>query len=166
MAFSRDSTLVLDVTGQPYRVCSWEIATVNWYRGAWVVLARYNERLVHPGQQVYAPAVVQALRQPRRARVRLTRQNVFLRDHGRCQYCDAPLTRHTGTFDHVIPRSHGGKVTWSNIVLCCKSCNAEKGARTPQQAGMLLRHAAPRPPTFKALLQATQCPTEWQPFIQ
>lgn len=57
-------------------------------------------------------------------------------DGGRmCHYCDRPTPR-PGTkngygthFDHIVPVSHGGKHDKSNLVVCCKRCNTEKGNR-------------------------------------
>ena len=34
------------------------------------------------------------------------------------------------TFDHVIPRSRGGRTTWQNVVTACSSCNADSSRRT------------------------------------
>ena len=52
-----------------------------------------------------------------------TRFNVFLRDRFQCQYCGA---RDDLTFDHVIPRSKGGRTTWENVVAACAPCNLRK----------------------------------------
>jgi 5-methylcytosine-specific restriction endonuclease McrA len=71
-----------------------------------------------------------------------TRFNVFLRDGFACQYCGA---RGELTFDHVVPRSHGGRTTWDNIVAACSPCNLCKGGRTPAQAGMPVRRRPVRP---------------------
>ena len=49
-----------------------------------------------------------------------TRFNVFLRDRFQCQYCGA---RDDLTFDHVVPRSRGGRTTWDNVVTACAPCN-------------------------------------------
>jgi 5-methylcytosine-specific restriction endonuclease McrA len=49
------------------------------------------------------------------------------------------------TFDHVIPRSRGGRTTWENIVTACAPCNLHKGGRTPREAGMHPFHTARRP---------------------
>ena len=79
-----------------------------------------------------------------------TRFNVFLRDGFACQYCGAPGTSQDLTFDHVIPRSRGGRTTWQNIVAACGPCNLRKGGRTPQQAGMpLLRRTAHQPNSWE-----------------
>lgn len=62
-----------------------------------------------------------------------TRFNVFLRDQFECQYCGDPKDL---TFDHVIPRSKGGRTTWENVVTACSPCNLTKGGRMPAQAKM------------------------------
>ena len=53
-----------------------------------------------------------------------TRFNVFLRDAFECQYCGDPKEL---TFDHVVPRSRGGRTTWENVVTACSPCNLAKG---------------------------------------
>jgi 5-methylcytosine-specific restriction endonuclease McrA len=68
-----------------------------------------------------------------------TRFNLFLRDRFICQYCGAGFHRHNGhelTFDHVKPRSHGGRTTWENVTTACSPCNLRKGGRTPREASM------------------------------
>ena len=62
---------------------------------------------------------------------------VLRRDGHKCQYvgCDSKGT----TVDHVVPRCQGGQSTWTNLVACCPRCNALKGGRTPEQAGMVLK---------------------------
>ena len=51
-----------------------------------------------------------------------------------CAYCQLWFERLTQ--DHVIPISRGGAHAVANIVPACRSCNARKYARTPEQAGM------------------------------
>ena len=50
-----------------------------------------------------------------------------------CQYCGVP---HDLTFDHVVPRSRGGRTTWENVVTACAPCNLRKGGRSPREAKM------------------------------
>ena len=64
-------------------------------------------------------------------------RSVLRRDGHRCQY--AGCDRRGTTVDHVIPRCQGGPSTWGNLVACCQPCNARKGGRTPEQAGMALK---------------------------
>ena len=75
-----------------------------------------------------------------------TRFNLFLRDNLTCQYCGGEYNASDLTFDHVRPRSHGGRTTWQNIVSSCSPCNLKKGGRTPAQARMPLTRI-PRQPT-------------------
>ena len=65
----------------------------------------------------------------------LTRQNVFKRDRQKCQYCGKNKDL---TIDHVLPKSRGGKSTWTNLVAACQRCNSIKGDKTPEEAEMPL----------------------------
>jgi 5-methylcytosine-specific restriction endonuclease McrA len=59
-----------------------------------------------------------------------TRKNVYIRDHGCCQYCGHKVGLSSFSFDHVIPQCRGGKTCWDNIVICCMKCNSEKGSKS------------------------------------
>lgn len=70
------------------------------------------------------------------ARRRKYKTFLYFYQNGRCAYCLGEMTltfehTHTGgntaTLDHVKPVCHNGKTTWSNLVLCCSSCNHNKG---------------------------------------
>jgi 5-methylcytosine-specific restriction endonuclease McrA len=94
----------------------------------------------------------------------LTRQNVFKRDRHTCQYCG---TLKNLTLDHVHPRSKGGKSSWSNLVTACQRCNAHKGDRTPEEAGMPLR-CKPFKPNYLMFLSdfSGNVREEWKPFLR
>jgi 5-methylcytosine-specific restriction endonuclease McrA len=79
------------------------------------------------------------------AAVSFSRRNLFKRDHWTCQYCAVQPGADELTIDHVVPRSQGGISTWENCVLACVTCNKRKADRTPQQAGLKLRHVPVRP---------------------
>lgn len=68
---------------------------------------------------------------------------VFARDAFTCQYCGCRVSLRTGTRDHVIPRSHGGRDVLGNVVTACAPCNLRKDDQTPAEAGMHLK-ALPR----------------------
>jgi 5-methylcytosine-specific restriction endonuclease McrA len=70
--------------------------------------------------------------------VKFNRRNIYARDGARCQYCNKKYPTSELSLDHVVPRSHGGKTSWENIVCACLKCNIRKGGRTPVQAGMHL----------------------------
>ena len=86
------------------------------------------------------PRIVRLLlydRLPRRE-VKFTRRNIYARDSSRCQYCGKRFSTQELSLDHVVPKSRGGKGTWTNIVCCCVRCNVRKGGRTPAEAHMKL----------------------------
>ena len=41
--------------------------------------------------------------------------------------------------DHIIPRSHGGKTNWLNVVSACRSCNFKKGNKSLKNSGLKLK---------------------------
>lgn len=102
--------------------------------------------------------------------VRLTRRNLLIRDNYTCQYTGQKITYENGTIDHVIPRSRGGKSTWSNLVMCCLEVNARKADRTPEEAGLRLLKKPDKPkwsPIFArfARLATTNVPKSWLKFV-
>lgn len=78
-----------------------------------------------------------------------TRFNVFLRDSFYCQYCSTKSPAEDLTFDHVVPRSRGGRTKWDNVVTACQSCNLKKGNRLPRECGMALQRYPERPSTYE-----------------
>ncbi|GIF68851.1 HNH endonuclease [Asanoa ishikariensis] len=75
-----------------------------------------------------------------------SRAGVLVRDGRACGYCGG----HASTVDHVLPRSRGGRNTWSNTIAACEGCNQRKGDRTPAEAGMTLR-SEPTTPSWASL---------------
>jgi len=70
--------------------------------------------------------------------VKFNRRNLFARDNNTCQYCGKRFSTTQLSLDHVIPRSRGGTMGWSNVVCACIRCNVRKGGRTPEEAHMRL----------------------------
>ena len=95
--------------------------------------------------------------------VLLNRANLFRRDRGQCQYCGSVKQL---TIDHVIPRSKGGKTSWTNLVTACNRCNVFKGDKTLEQVGMLLR-TEPFVPSLSYFLAsyAERQALEWLPYL-
>jgi len=118
-----------------------------------------------PNRKLPWPSIVrlkQYVRVPYK-RVLLTRKNVIRRDGNTCQYCGSPDRI---TIDHVMPRSRGGKDTWTNLVAACVPCNNRKGNRTPEEADMPLARTPFRPSyvmyirDFVGSLEST-----WKPYL-
>jgi len=96
---------------------------------------------------IAVPRIIRLLGYDRLPRqdVKLNRRNIYARDHSMCQYCGKKFPTTELSLDHVIPRSHGGKTTWDNLVCACVYCNAKKGGRTPDQAHMKLAKIPVKP---------------------
>jgi 5-methylcytosine-specific restriction endonuclease McrA len=160
-------TLVLDQGYQPINTVPWTKAMTYIAKDKVDVLEEY-EREVH--FNVGMPAVVRIRHKidTQKKRIKFSRQNVLARDRFKCQYCGASGRSAVLTFDHVKPRSRGGRTEWENIVMACQDCNAKKADRTPQEAGMCLRVQPARPtwvPIFNVTLrEISQVPNEWRDY--
>ena len=112
------------------------------------VLSQYDRTVRSPSCEMQLPSVISLKRyiQPAR-RPAFTRFNVFLRDSFSCQYCGSPDEL---TFDHLVPRSRGGRTTWENVVAACATCNLRKGGRASAECRMYPRRTA-RIPTVHEL---------------
>lgn len=111
------------------------------------VVTSYDQMVRSPSFEMALPSVV-ALKTyiPQDRPPAFTRFNLFLRDSFTCQYCGRAEDL---TFDHIIPRSRGGRTTWENIVTACAPCNLTKGGRTPREAQMSLRRKVHRPSAYE-----------------
>ena len=131
----------------PLSLWSWQEVIKAVFLDRVDVISTYDQVVRSPSFEMRLPSVVSLKNYIAQDRApAFTRFNLFLRDAFSCQYCtaDADLT-----FDHVIPRSRGGRTTWENIVTACAPCNLVKGGRTPKEAGMRpLRHPV-RPNMFE-----------------
>ena len=117
---------------------------------------------------VLIPTVIRLLRfdQVKRATLRLSRKNVYLRDNYTCQYTGRKLPTSELNLDHVIPTSRGGKTTWENLVCCSVEINSIKGNRTPAQAGLKLIRKPRRPDPSRLLFRSTRsCHDSWKHFV-
>lgn len=115
----------------PLSTWGWETTIHHVFKDRVDVLVEYEDVVIRsPSTSMKLPSVV-ALRdyQPGKKHVPFTRFNLFLRDDFRCQYCRGRFKVEDLTFDHVVPRSSGGKTTWDNIVAACRPCNAMKADR-------------------------------------
>ena len=105
------------------------------------------------------------IKRPRPQR-KLTRLEIFQRDHFTCQYCGKQTSQLT--LDHVIPRYRGGEHLWENVVSACIPCNRRKAGRTPSEAGMKLL-CSPAPPHgdrfFYIPYRYRQSQNQWQKYL-
>ena len=167
------AVLVLDVGMRPLRVESWQRAICDLFLGkVEVVEWKFHsmDRTIQSASGPWPmPSVVRVLSQFKRDRIRVkfSRLNIYTRDKFTCQFCGARHASENLTFDHVIPRSRGGKTTWENIVTACVECNKRKADRTPAEAKMHLLRQPKKPvylPAMTVKMDTRQLPEEWKPY--
>lgn len=132
----------------PLSLWSWQDAVKAVFQDKVEVISHYDRAVRSPSFEIQLPSVISLKEYVRQERApAFTRFNLFLRDGFSCVYCDA---REDLTFDHVVPRSHGGRTTWDNIVTACSPCNLKKGGQSLKQSGLHLRRS-PRQPSVHEL---------------
>lgn len=104
-----------------------------------------------------------------------SRKGVLMRDDYTCIYCGARpndivrnkvLTKSDFTIDHVLPKSRGGKDTWTNTACACYTCNHRKGDHTPEEAGMRMRWEPKTPRTSYLVIEVGAGPDAWRRYIE
>ncbi len=163
-------TLLLNSTFEPLMVVSWKKALILLMLGKVEVVEEYD-RIIHGvSLALRLPAVIRLHRYVRRKTpiVKFSRQNLYFRDRGKCQYCGNPFDHKELTYDHVIPRSKGGQTDWANVVSCCTACNLKKGEKTPEEAGMSLTRKPKAPiwiPLLTMSLGLEETPDPWKDYL-
>ncbi|HUS04254.1 MAG TPA: HNH endonuclease [Dehalococcoidia bacterium] len=159
--------LVLNQSYEPLNLCRVRRAIVLVFCGKAEVLENSRGELHSVAQVFPIPSVIHLVYMVNRPHYhrKLTKFEVFNRDHYTCQYCGRKTKELT--LDHVIPRRCGGEHTWENVVSACKLCNRHKGGRTPEEARMELLHQ-PRPPHsdgFYVPYCYLDTHSEWQKYL-
>ncbi len=162
-------TLVLTPWYFPFSVVGWEDAITLVYLDKVDVIVEYDEEVRSPSTSMKVPAVVRLRGKvsPIKRGVRFSRFNVYVRDGFTCAYCSTKLPMSKLTYDHVLPRSRGGRTVWENIVTACALCNAKKADKTPEEARMRPRKPPYRPaslPLAAPLVDPSTAPIEWRDF--
>lgn len=160
----QDDATALDIRGADYMV------PLKWCD--WVKLP-YDENANYVNTtrgQIKIPTVIVLCNFDRvpMKRPKFTRNNIWIRDNGVCQYTNRKLSKNEANIDHVVPRTKGGRTSWTNCVLCHKEVNSRKGPRTPEEAGLSLI----KPPTIPRALPAPYYITnkhnidDWDVFLK
>ena len=163
-------TLLLTPWMMPHQVISWQAAVTMSFLGKVEVIEEYDWSVRTVTVVVKVPAVVRLIRAFRRRKqpVKFSRVNIYARDKYTCQYCREVKPIGELTYDHVVPRRHGGRTEWTNIVTACQDCNLFKGARTPEQAGMALKTRPVRPewvPAVSITVSLRSVPDAWRDYL-
>lgn len=127
----------MPLSSVPLSVVSWQIAMRLLFTDKVKVLKEYDDWVVRSQKlEIKVPSIVIMSEQVKWAKtLKYSRSNVYLRDDFTCQLQSTSRCKERAgkapiadlTLDHVVPKSHGGKTSWTNVVTCCKTCNSEKG---------------------------------------
>mgnify|MGYP001237079429 FL=1 len=129
----------------PLSLWSWQDAIKSVFLDRVSIVSHYDRVIRSPSFSMQLPSVIalKSFIKPR-SNPNFTRFNVFLRDKFSCQYCGS---NEELTFDHLLPRSKGGKTDWENVVTACSACNVKKGGRLLKNSGMKLNQWPFQPTT-------------------
>ena len=129
----------------PLSLWSWQDSIKSVFLDRVITVSNYDRVVRSPSFSLKLPSVL-ALKSyvKPQSNPNFTRFNVFLRDKFTCQYCGS---KNELTFDHLLPRSKGGKTDWNNVVTACTCCNVKKGGRLLTRSGMTVNQKPFQPST-------------------
>ena len=155
----------------PLSLWSWQDTVKAVFLDRVNVLSEYEYKIRSPSFEMRLPSVI-ALKEfvLQSRRPAFTRFNVFLRDRFSCQYCAQQFRPEALTFDHLIPKSRGGKTTWENVVTACSKCNLRKGNLLPDVVKMYPNNTPRSPTSFELQERGRKIPPNhlhesWRDFL-
>lgn len=141
----------------PLSVVSWQIAMRLLFTDKVKVLKSYDDWVVRSQHlEMPVPSIIIMSDQVKwQKTLKYSRTNVYLRDDFTCQLQITNRCKDRAgkgkiidlTLDHVVPRSLGGKTSWTNVCTSCKECNGQKGADET-----ILPKKKPTKPTYYEIL--------------
>lgn len=168
--------LLLNADWQPVSVHP--LSTMNWQDAIKAVFQEKVEVVkeydyeIHSGHAAWRlPSVVVLKDYIKRDTVpTFNRYNIYLRDDFTCQYCGVKKRTQDLTFDHVVPRSMGGKTSWTNVVAACSPCNFKKAAKPLSKSGFRLMTAPREPSVWELYLRGRKLPQDhlhetWRDYL-
>ncbi|MDX2092869.1 MAG: HNH endonuclease [Kofleriaceae bacterium] len=170
MHVDSNRTLLLSQGYEPIKIIPWQRAMILLTLNKVDVVEEYDAEIRATSVIVRVPAVVRLRKAFRRHAkpVKFSRVNIYARDGYRCQYCGTKCSIDQLTYDHVVPRSRGGRTSWDNIVSCCYMCNRRKANRTPAEAKMALLSTPVRPewmPAVQIRVSTKSVPDAWRDYV-
>ena len=146
-----EKVLVLNADFTPLNVTSVVRGYVLVQKGKAEILKTSQNPIITGMSELIRPLIIRLLNfvKYRLKSVKIKRERIYKRDGWKCVYCESKKNL---TIDHVLPKSRGGKNTWSNLVTCCNTCNAKKNNKTPEEAGMKLLVIPTEPNIFSDII--------------
>ena len=170
-ALALDLEYNLDENGEPIGDPIY-MNPLNWEQWIKLPVRSYDlaVRYANGLKQMRVPTVLIATnfnRMPMKTfRGKPSKDGIWIRDGGICQYTGKKLKRENATIDHVIPSSRGGKDEWENLVTSEKKVNSDKGNKLNSEAGLKLIRPplVPKPVPLSMLIREVRH-RDWRPFL-
>ena len=163
----------IDIAYPKFEDGSWDfdrplyLSPVSWTEWIKLPVRDFDFVVATPTMQIRVPTVMISTHYAQMpVRVpRVTRQAIFERDRGVCQYTGEFVGRN-GNLDHVVPRDRGGRDSFENLVWAKQEINSRKANRLPHEAGLRLlrRPTAPKPLPISATIREPKHP-DWRHFL-
>ena len=172
----KPSTMALDIeyeldeNGQPIFDEAKSMNPVSWDEWMMLPIRPWDLFINSPTRSIRVPTVIIATnfnKMPIKTfKGKPSKDGIWNRDQGICQYTGKKLTKDQSTIDHVIPRSKGGGDTWTNMVVCEKELNSKKGNKLNSEIGIKLRKdpIEPNPMPISAFIREAKNHT-WKHFL-
>jgi 5-methylcytosine-specific restriction endonuclease McrA len=160
----------LDDNGQPIFDEAKSMNPVSWEEWMLLPIRPWDLTINSPTRSIRVPTVIIATnfnKMPIKTfKGKPSKDGIWNRDQGICQYTGKKLTKDQSTIDHVIPRSKGGLDTWTNMVVCDKGLNSKKGNKLNSELGLKLKKEPiePSPTPMSALIREAKHHT-WKHFL-
>lgn len=173
---AKPSSLALDIDydlddhGDPILDEPKTINPVSWSEWMKLPIRNWDLTINTPNKVIRVPTVIISVnfsKMPmKNFKGKPSREAIYYRDNGVCQYSGKKLDRQNATVDHIVPRSRGGTDTWTNLVLCSKEVNSKKGNNMNNEIGLkLLKNpVAPQPLPMYALIKEAKH-EDWKHFL-
>lgn len=160
----------IDANGDPILDEAKSMNPVTWSEWMTLPVRSWDLSINTPTRMIRVPTVIIATnftKMPVKSfKGKPSKDAIYNRDGGVCQYTGKKVDRHSATVDHVVPRSKGGEDTWTNLVLCSKDVNSKKGNRMNNEVGLKLlkQPVAPSPVPMYALIKDAKH-IDWNHFL-
>ena len=163
--------VILMIRGSAEGLCTTTFLTYTW--DEWVdyaeELPEIKYKIKTPGMEIPAPEVIRLSKYNdiHRTVVKYSNLGVYRRDNFTCQYCNKRRKKDKLSIDHVIPKSKGGKSSWTNCVTACFDCNNRKGDKTLEESNMKLQKQPYRPKWSPVIhIREALRPDSWKPLLK
>ena len=175
-ADGKDNSLALDIdynildNGEPDLSEPKAMTPVSWNDWLSLPIRSWDLTISSPSMTIRVPTVIISAnfsKMPvKHFKGKPSKDAIYNRDKGTCQYTGKKIDRNHATVDHIVPRSRGGEDSWTNLVLCSKDVNTKKGNKLNSEIGLqLLKNPlAPQPvPVYSLIREAKH--VDWKHFL-